>query len=172
MHWDGTRVVAYDGRETAPMAADESLFLLPGGKAMPFHEAVVADARSARPAPCACSKWRTGGTASCLGEAVRAGASAGRRRLPHVAATEHAARIRKVPEVGRRRPAYFYLPDGKSLPVGTLVRNPAYARDPARDPGWRRGRLLHRRDCRDVVKAVRTHRNPGALAESDLPPTG
>jgi gamma-glutamyltranspeptidase/glutathione hydrolase len=41
MHWDGRRVVAYDGRETAPMAADEKLFLLPDGKAMPFYDAVV-----------------------------------------------------------------------------------------------------------------------------------
>ena len=29
MHWDGRKVIAYDGRETAPMAADEKLFLLP-----------------------------------------------------------------------------------------------------------------------------------------------
>ncbi|MBA2412652.1 MAG: gamma-glutamyltransferase, partial [Burkholderiaceae bacterium] len=41
MHWDGRRVVAYDGRETAPLAADEKLFLLPDGKAMPFYDAVV-----------------------------------------------------------------------------------------------------------------------------------
>ena len=41
LHWDGRKVVAYDGRETAPMAADEKLFLLPDGKAMPFYDAVV-----------------------------------------------------------------------------------------------------------------------------------
>ena len=41
MHWDGRKVIAYDGRETAPMAADEKLFLLPDGKAMAFYDAVV-----------------------------------------------------------------------------------------------------------------------------------
>jgi gamma-glutamyltranspeptidase / glutathione hydrolase len=41
MHWDGRDAVAYDGRETAPMAADEKLFLLPDGKAMAFYDAVV-----------------------------------------------------------------------------------------------------------------------------------
>src|SRR5215203_738801 len=41
LHWDGRKILAYDGRETAPMAADEKLFLLPDGKAMPFYDAVV-----------------------------------------------------------------------------------------------------------------------------------
>ena len=36
LHWDGRSVTAWDGRETAPAAADERLFLLPDGKPMPF----------------------------------------------------------------------------------------------------------------------------------------
>ena len=42
MHWDGRKVVAYDGRETAPMAVDEKLFLLPDGKPMAFYDAVAS----------------------------------------------------------------------------------------------------------------------------------
>src|SRR5215470_5754121 len=41
VHWDGARVVAFDGRETAPAAADERLFLTADGKPMAFYEAVV-----------------------------------------------------------------------------------------------------------------------------------
>ena len=31
LHWDGTTVQAWDGRETAPAAADERLFMRPDG---------------------------------------------------------------------------------------------------------------------------------------------
>src|SRR5690606_3306475 len=41
LHWDGKRVQAFDGRETAPMAADENLFMTPQGRAMSFYDAVV-----------------------------------------------------------------------------------------------------------------------------------
>jgi gamma-glutamyltranspeptidase/glutathione hydrolase len=41
MHWDGKRVIAFDGRETAPMAVDERLFLNADGKPMAFYDAVV-----------------------------------------------------------------------------------------------------------------------------------
>jgi gamma-glutamyltranspeptidase/glutathione hydrolase len=41
LHHDGRQTVAFDGRETAPAAADEDFFLRPDGKPMSFHEAVV-----------------------------------------------------------------------------------------------------------------------------------
>jgi gamma-glutamyltranspeptidase/glutathione hydrolase len=41
LHWDGRRVQAFDGRETAPSAADEQLFVNDKGRAMGFVEAVV-----------------------------------------------------------------------------------------------------------------------------------
>ena len=41
LHWDGAKLVALDGRETAPAAADEKLFLQKDGKPMPFQQAVV-----------------------------------------------------------------------------------------------------------------------------------
>jgi gamma-glutamyltranspeptidase/glutathione hydrolase len=40
LHWDGRAVTAWDGRETAPAAANEDLFLR-DGRPMPFREAVV-----------------------------------------------------------------------------------------------------------------------------------
>ncbi|MCU0966735.1 MAG: gamma-glutamyltransferase, partial [Burkholderiaceae bacterium] len=41
LHWDGRTVQAWDGRETAPAAADEALFLAADGKPLPFAEAAV-----------------------------------------------------------------------------------------------------------------------------------
>ena len=41
LHWDGRRIEALDGRETAPAAADERLFLTAEGKPLAFHDAVV-----------------------------------------------------------------------------------------------------------------------------------
>jgi len=41
LHFDGAALDAYDGRETAPAAATESLFLQADGKPMAFVDAVV-----------------------------------------------------------------------------------------------------------------------------------
>ena len=41
LHWDGRPVRSYDGREAAPGAADENLFVTPQGRAMGFVDAVV-----------------------------------------------------------------------------------------------------------------------------------
>ncbi|MGP1666075.1 MAG: gamma-glutamyltransferase, partial [Rhodanobacter sp.] len=41
MLWDGNRVQAYDGRETAPAGATERLFLKPDGQPMAFSAAQI-----------------------------------------------------------------------------------------------------------------------------------
>lgn len=41
LHAAGSKVEAYDGRETAPAAATENLFIGANGKPMAFHDAVV-----------------------------------------------------------------------------------------------------------------------------------
>src|SRR5687767_10380137 len=41
LHYNGRAVEAFDGRETAPAAADEKLFLTADGKPMAFYDAVV-----------------------------------------------------------------------------------------------------------------------------------
>ena len=41
MYWDGKRVQAYDGRETAPAGANENLFMRPDGKPMEFAEGQI-----------------------------------------------------------------------------------------------------------------------------------
>src|SRR3954468_12855202 len=41
IYYDGRRTEAFDGRETAPAAADEKLFLGPDGKPLTFRQAIV-----------------------------------------------------------------------------------------------------------------------------------
>lgn len=42
LHWDGQQIDAYNGRETAPSAAGETLFLDEDGETMPFMDAVAS----------------------------------------------------------------------------------------------------------------------------------
>ena len=103
LHYNGKDVEAFDGRETAPAAADEKLFLGADGKPLAFY-----DARGRRPFG---RRARHGAHAgdgapairqAALGQAVRAGHRAGRRRLQGQPAPEHAGQGRRAPEEGSR----------------------------------------------------------------------
>ena len=128
MHWDGRKVIAYDGRETAPMAADEKLFLLPDGKAMPFYDAVVGG--------------RSVGTPGAVRMLEIAHKQYG--KLPWPRLFEPAIRLaengfpmsprlnmqlgtEKYLKTDAASAAYFYNADGSPKAVGTAMRNPALA---------------------------------------------
>ncbi len=168
MHWDGRRVAAYDGRETAPMAADEKLFLLPDGKAMPFYDAVVGG--------------RSVGTPGAVRMLEVAHQQHG--KLPWARLFEPAIRLaengfamstrvnmqlagEKYLKNDAAAAAYFYNADGTAKAVGTPMKNPALAatlRAIAANPN-----ALYSGDIpADIVKAVRSHPNAGLLAVSDF----
>lgn len=128
LHWDGHAVQALDGRETAPQAADERLFLQPDGSPLPFAQAVA------------------GGLAVGVPGAVRALAAAHARhgRLPWadllqpaimlaeqgfaVGPRLHAALSADTllrEDAGAR--ATFHRPDGSVPPIGSRLRQPALA---------------------------------------------
>jgi gamma-glutamyltranspeptidase/glutathione hydrolase len=170
LHFNGKDVQAYDGRETAPAAADEKLFLGPDGKPLPFYDAVV------------------GGRSVGVPGAVRMLEVAHRQhgRLPWAQLMQPAialaeggfpvsprlhtllrndAHLRKDPVAA----AYFYRPDGEPHAVGTVLRNPELAtvlRRIAADGS----RALHEGQiAQAIVAKVRSHpANPGMLSMSDL----
>ncbi len=170
LHWDGRRVQAYDGRETAPAAADERLFLAADGRPMPFVEAVV------------------GGRAVGVPGAVRMLELAHREhgRLPWATLFQPAIRLAedgfpigsrlhtllKAEQHLRKDPvaaAYFYRADGEPHAVGTRLRNPQLAavlRRIAADGSH----ALHEGDiAQAIVEKVRSHpTNPGRLTLADL----
>jgi gamma-glutamyltranspeptidase/glutathione hydrolase len=169
LHWDGRQVVAFDGRETAPMGVDERLFLAADGKPMAFYDAVV------------------GGRAVGTPGAVRLLETAHRRygKLPWARLFEPAIRLseqgfplsprlhgqlaaEKYLRSDRAAAAYFYNADGTPKTIGSPIRNPEFA-------ATLRALAIGGADAfysgpiaADVVQAVRSHPNAGYLAASDL----
>lgn len=167
--WNGSRVQAYDGRETAPAGARENLFLDAQGKALPLQQAVY------------------GGRAVATPGAVRMleMAHAQHGRLPWARLMEPAIalaeegfamgprlhRLLQIDPLLRRDPrarALYYQPDGSPWPVGHRLRNPALAavlRQVARVGS----RALHEGPvAASIAQAVRSHPVPGSVSEQDL----
>jgi gamma-glutamyltranspeptidase / glutathione hydrolase len=170
LHYNGTDVEAFDGRETAPAAADEKLFLTPDGRPMPFEIAVVGGRSVGVP-----------GTVRMLEMAHRQYG-----KLPWVQLFEPAimlsergfqvspllnhsigsdARLKDDPVAA----AYFFQADGKPLEPGTILRNPELGallrRIAAEGPN-----AFYTGDvAQAIVDKVRKHAtNPGAMALADL----
>ena len=170
LHWNGSRVQSYDGRETAPMAADENLFVTPQGRAMGFADAVVGGRAVGTP-----------GVLRMLEIAHRRHGKLAWARLfePAIRLADQgfavSARLHAVLNAEKHlagTPAardYFYGADGLPKPVGTMLRNPALAAT-LRAIAAGGADALHRGAiAADIVAAVRGHpSNPGQLTEADL----
>ena len=170
LHWDGQKVQAFDGRETAPAEADERLFLQANGQPMSLPAAVV------------------GGRSVGVPGAVRMLelAHSQHGKLPWAKLFQPAITLAEqgfaisprlhgllADEVALKRDAgaaaHFYLPDGAAKPVGQILRNPALAavlRAIAREGSA----ALHAGPvAADIVTRVRGHTsNPGRLSLADM----
>jgi gamma-glutamyltranspeptidase/glutathione hydrolase len=170
MHWDGRTVQAWDGRETAPAAADERLFLLADGKPMPFPQAVVGGRSVGVP-----------GVVRMLEQAHRA-----HGKLPWARLFEPAIRLAEegfavsprlhtqllAEQALKATPnaaAYFYGPDGQPHPVGHRLRNPALSAVLKRLAAEGSAALHTGPVADDLVRRVREHpTNPGRMTAGDL----
>ena len=170
LHFNGKDVEAFDGRETAPTAANETLFMGADGKPMAFYDAVVGGRSVGVP-----------GTVRMLEMAhqqhgklpwaklfepaitLAEGGFKVSARLNSLLTTEQ--HLRKDPVAA----AYFYQAGGTPLPVGHNLRNPAYA-DVLRQIAARGSKALLEGDiAQAVVDKVRSHpTNPGQLSLADL----
>ncbi len=168
MHWDGRKVVAYDGRETAPMAVDEKLFLLPDGKPMAFYDAVasgksVGTPGAVRMLEIAHKQYGKLPWARLFEPAIKLaeGGFPMSERLNMQLGTE------KYLKLDPAAAAYFYNSDGTPKAVGTPMRNPELAatlRAIAANPNA----LYAGAIPSDIVKAVSSRSNAGQLALSDF----
>ncbi|MFT5644136.1 MAG: gamma-glutamyltranspeptidase/glutathione hydrolase [Janthinobacterium sp.] len=170
MHFDGKQVQAYDGRETAPSAADEHLFQDADGKPVSFATGVVGGRSVGAPGvlrmlELAHQQHGKLPWAALFAPAIKL-ADAGFRvsaRLhlllmsdPHLRADPVAA-------------AYFYDADQNAWPVGHLLKNPALASTLRRIAGggadaFYKGRIAH-----DIARKVGLHpTNPGRLSVQDI----
>lgn len=170
LHWNGQRVQAFDGRETAPSAADESLFLTPQGRPMNFIDAAVGGRAVATPGVLRMLELahRQHGRlpwARLFEPAIRLadeGFAVSPRLHALLAGEKHLAN-----DAAAR--AYFYNADGTPKAIGTLLRNPALAATLRAIAAGGADAFYHGPIAADIVAAVRGHTsNPGRLAESDL----
>jgi gamma-glutamyltranspeptidase / glutathione hydrolase len=170
LHWDGKAIAAWDGRETAPAAATERLFLLPDGKPMPFREAVVGGRAVGVPGTVRMleAAHREQGRLpwSALFQPAVTLAEQGFRMSPRLHAQLKAETALKNDAQAR---AYFYAADGEPHAVGTPMKNPALA-EVLRSIAARGSAALHGGAvAADIVQRVRGHAtNPGTLSEADL----
>lgn len=170
LHFDGKRVQAFDGRETAPAAATPQLFLGTDGKPLPFMDAVASGRSVGVPGAVAmlALAHRQHGKLpwARLFEPAIALADRGfaiSPRLHSLLASETALKADPVAA------AYFYRPDGTPHPVGQVLKNPELAAV-MRNIAATGPQALHGGPvARAIVAKVQQHPvRPGTLALDDL----
>jgi gamma-glutamyltranspeptidase/glutathione hydrolase len=170
LYWNGTEVSAWDGRETAPAAADERLFLRPDGQPMTMAAALVGGRAVGVP-----------GAVRMLEAVHRVHGRLAWVRLfePAIALAEQGFRVsprlhlllrtdeRLVADAQAR--AYFYDRNGAPHPAGHLLKNPALA-EMLRAIAARGSSALHEGPvAADLVARVQGHAtNPGRMTATDL----
>ena len=172
LYYDAERghVTGYDGRETAPAAVDERLFLAADGLPRSWPEVAVGGLPVGVP-----------GVVRMLEHVHRAHGRMPWARLfePAAALAEHgfpisprlAQMIERNPDLARfpAARAYFFRPDGSPRRAGDVLSNPAYA-ETMRAIAREGADALHEgRIAAEIVAAVQTDAvNPGSLALADL----
>jgi len=169
MHWDGARVSAYNGRETAPARAGEDLFLDREGNTIPFSEAVHSGLSVGVP-----------GTLAVLKQAHEKYG-----RLPWEQLFEPAIQLaeqgfavsprlhRQLQNDHRLRDddiarALYYDEEGDAHPVGYQLRNPALAEILRRVAHEGISAFYEGPVASNIVDRVRLHPRPGVMRSDDL----
>ena len=170
LHAAGGDVTAWDGRETAPAAVDEKLFLGADGKPLPFHEGVVGGRSVGVP-----------GTVRMLEQAHRQ-----HGRLPWAelfkpaivlaeqgfAVSPRLNTLLKNEQHLKKDPvaaAYFYDSAGNPRPVGHVLKNPELAQVLKGIAARGSAALLEGPVAQAIVDKVQKHPgNPGKLTLADL----
>ena len=170
LHFDGRRVQAFDGRETAPAGATPRMFLDADGKPLPFMQAVTSGRSVGVPGAVAmlAQAHRQHGKlpwARLFDPAIERAEQgfAVSPRLNGLLATETALKADPVAA------AYFYRADGTPHPVGHVLKNPELAAV-LRQIAAQGPRALHEGPvARAVVTKVQQHPvMPGTLSADDL----
>jgi gamma-glutamyltranspeptidase/glutathione hydrolase len=169
MHWDGQRVQALDGRETAPAGVDERLFLQADGRPMDFM-AAAASGRSVgvpgvlRMLALAHAQHGVLPWASLFQPAIDL-AEGGFEVSPRL---NTLLRGETALQQDRQAHAYFWGPGGQPWPVGHRLRNPALAHVLRQVAAGGAAAFYEGPVARDVVQRVQSQALPGALTAADL----
>jgi gamma-glutamyltranspeptidase/glutathione hydrolase len=164
------KLEAYDGRETAPASATPERFLGADGRPLDWPAAVISGKSVGVPGLLRLLEFahRRHGKlpwAKLFEPAIKL-AQEGFPVSPRLSALIAADRFLPLDSNARR---YFYLPDGKARPAGTLLKNPEFAAVLKRVAAGGADAFYRGGISRYIAGAVRSHkRTPGDLAEADL----
>ena len=171
LHYDANSgdIAAFDGRETAPSAVEEDIFLRADGSPMKFFEAVVGGRSVGVPGllrmlELAHRDYGKLSWAELFQPAISL-AARGFEVSPRLHGLIDRDKHLATQEAAKR---YFYRADGSARQIGERRKNPQLAnvlRSIASGgaDAFYRGPL-----ARDMVRAVHTARNSGLLSEADL----
>jgi gamma-glutamyltranspeptidase/glutathione hydrolase len=163
------KLIAYDGRETAPAAAKPDRFLDSEGKPLAFYAAVVGGKSVGVP-----------GTVALLAEVHKRHGRLPWAKLfgPAIDLAEQGFQVSERLNVmvtteqylrQSRARAYFYDFLGNPFPVGRLVKNPAYAATLRKIAAGGAKAFYEGEIARDIVATVTAgRRNPGDMTLGDL----
>ena len=170
VHWDGTNVVTLDGRETAPAAAKPERFLGPDGKPLQFYAAVVGGRSVGVPGTVRLlheshKRWGKLPWAQVIAPAIRI-ADDGFTISPRLNGALAQDKYLQSDPLAR---AYFFEADGKPKAVGTVLKNPAFART-LREIAEKGPDAFYTGEiAADIVATVTRHTgNPGDMTLDDL----
>ena len=169
LHFNGRSLQAYDGRETAPRAVDQNLWLR-DGKPIAFQEAVIGGRSVGTPGvlrllELAHQQHGRLTWANLFDPAIRL-AESGFRISPRLhSLLQRDPRLREDPRARK----LFYSEDGNALPVGTLLRNPDLAATYREIAQLGAGAFYQGAIANQIVAAVRQHPTAaGAMDHEDL----
>jgi len=173
LYWNAAlgELPPFDGRETAPAAADPSYWFGPDGAPMEFWDAVVGGRSAGVPGTprlmeAVHDRYGRLPWADLFQPAIHT-AEAGfemSRRLADAIVEGQDQRLDVFPDLT----AYLFNDDGTPKPEGTLLQNPAYARTLRLLAAEGTAPFYTGAIARDIVAAVRTESNPGMLTLADL----
>ena len=170
LHHDGRKLQAFDGRETAPAAVDEKLFLNVRGEPLPFPAAVNSGRSVGVPGAVMMlamahrqhGKLPWGRLFEPAIQLAEQGFSIS-PRLHTLLAAEAALKTDPVAA------SYFYRADGQPHPVGHVLRNPELAQVLRNIAALGPVALHEGPVARAIVNKVRQHPSlPGTLSLDDL----
>ena len=171
LYWDASeeKLIAYDGREVAPMAADENLFIGQEGKPDSFFDAVIGGKSVGVPGIIkmledAHADYGVASWASLFDDAIELATNG-------FAVSERLhALIKAVPKINERERIANYLfdADGEPLPVDHILKNTEYAQTLKvlalnGSDTFYRGQL-----AQQMVVATKEDNSAGALSLSDF----
>ncbi len=173
LHHDGAtkELSAYDGRETAPLAATEKMFLKSDGTPMKFFDAVVGGRAVGTPGTVAllATVHKSHGRLpwSSLFEPAIALAKNGFTVTPRLEGLLQDARGERLRT--HASAADYFFPDGEPLKAGTVVTNQPFAKTLRTIADNGPDAFYSGAIAADIVAATQGVKgNPGVLAEADL----